>query len=266
MTDDAAKFVGSIPEHYDRYLGPRIFADFAQDLAARLSQQDPKSVLELAAGTGIVSRAIRDALPGNCELVATDLNEPMLEAAREKFQDAEPIQFRQADAMALPFSDESFDALACQFGVMFFPDKLESYVEAHRVLKPGGRYIFSVWDSWTYNPFAQLAHEAVADFFPANPPGFYKVPFGYRDTDTISASLLEAGFAKASHDVVSIDSAIPSSSDFATGLVFGNPLFDEIIARNGNPDEIRLAVSAAIEAGLGDKMPLQAIVITAEKG
>lgn len=265
MTGQAAKFVGSIPEYYDRCLGPLIFADFANDLAQRLARLELGSVLELAAGTGIVSRAICDVLPKDCEFVATDLNEPMLEAARSKFLDHESIEIRQADAMSLPFTDGSFDAIACQFGVMFFPDKDKSFAEALRVLKPGGRYIFSVWDSWQYNAFAELTHEVVGSYYPDNPPGFYKVPFGYRDTHLIESSLKAAGFSEASHEVVKFESKIPSASDFARGLVFGNPMFDEIVERRGNPEEICSAVATAICDKLGDSMSLQAIVLSGVK-
>ena len=167
--------------------------------------------------------------------------------------------------MALPFGDKTFDAIVCQFGVMFFPDKAKSYKEANRVLKSGGKYIFSVWDSWEFNQFAQVAHETVGGFFPEDPPGFYKVPFGYSDTDLIKMTLNSAGFQNVSHDVVKLTVDIPSADDFARGLVFGNPLFDEITNREGNPDEIRLAVAGAIEADLGKSLFLQAIIITAEK-
>jgi ubiquinone/menaquinone biosynthesis C-methylase UbiE len=265
MTQQASEFIGSIPEYYDKYLGPILFADFAEDLAKRLTQSELESVLELAAGTGIVSRIIRDALTVDCELVVTDLNEPMLDVAKKKFLGHEHVTCRQADALALPIGDSSFDRVVCQFGVMFFPDKLKSYQEVLRVLKPGGRYLFSVWDTWVYNPFAQLAHEAVAKYFPENPPGFYKVPFGYRDAEKIKSSLKDAGFSNVSHEVVKFDMEIPSVSDFARGLVFGNPLYDEIMNRKGDPAEIHLSVAKSIEANLGNNMPLQAIVFTAEK-
>ena len=266
MNKDASKFVGSIPEHYDACLGPRIFAGFADDLVRRVVQAGARSVLELAAGTGIVTRKLQDSLPESSDLVATDLNGPMLDAARKKFREGESVRFQEADAMDLPFPDASFDCVSCQFGVMFFPDKARSYAETFRVLKPGGRYLFNVWDDWAYNPFARLAHEAVANFFPDDPPGFYKVPFGYRDTDEISASLANAGFAAIAHETVTLQSDIPSAHDFATGLVFGNPLFNEILARQGNPEQIRQAVATAITEGLGDKTTLQAIVISADKG
>ncbi len=146
MSDDA-NFIGDIPEHYDRGLGPIIFVDYAADLARRAAACVPARVLETAAGTGIVTRQLRDLLPVGVRLTATDLNPPMLEVARAKFQPDEDVDFRHADAAALPFADDSFDAVVCQFGVMFFPDKDRSYREIHRVLAPGGRYLFNVWDA-----------------------------------------------------------------------------------------------------------------------
>ncbi len=265
MTAQSSRFVGSIPEHYDRGLGPRIFVDYAVDLAARVAQHQPRSVLELAAGTGIVTRALRDALPAECRLLASDLNPPMLEAARTKFRDDEQIDFETVDAMQLQFEDESFDALVCQFGVMFFPDKIESYREARRVLQPGGHYHLNVWDSWAQNPFAEIAHQTVAEFFPDDPPGFYKLPFHYHDMDQIREDLTEAGFEEISILQLPLESAIPSPQGFARGLVLGNPLFEEILNRDGDPEAVCTAVAAAIDEQLGSSMHLQAIVVDAAR-
>jgi ubiquinone/menaquinone biosynthesis C-methylase UbiE len=265
VTSIASNFIGDVPGNYDRFLGPRIFIDFAHELAARVTGVMPGSVLELAAGTGIVSRVLRDQLPADCSLVVTDLNGPMLEIARGKFSEDENIRFEAADAQSLDYEDASFDVIACQFGVMFFPDKLLSYQEALRVLKPGGRYIFNVWDDWESNPFAPTAHEVAIKFFPANPPGFYKVPFGYRDVEVIESAILESGFASVHHEVINLESAIPSARDFATGLVFGNPLAEEIRDRGGDPQQIVTEIAHALESRLGDRMPLQAIVFEASK-
>jgi ubiquinone/menaquinone biosynthesis C-methylase UbiE len=142
MRDDAASFVGNIPQHYDQGLGPIIFAEYAADIARRVAAGNPARVLETAAGTGIVSRKLCDALTADAQLTATDFNPPMLEIARAKFRPGEQIGFQPADAVALPFADASFDAVVCQFGVMFFPDKAKSFSEAYRVLAPGGRYVF----------------------------------------------------------------------------------------------------------------------------
>jgi SAM-dependent methyltransferase len=170
MKDDAAGFTGSIPEHYDQGLGPVIFVDYAADMAHRVAACAPSRVLETAAGSGIVTRQLRDALPNGTQLTATDLNAPMLDVARTKFQPGEQVEFKPADAMALPLEDGSFDAVVCQFGVMFFPDKAKSYREVYRVLAPGGHYWLSVWDSHSYNPWARIVHEVCGRFFPADPP------------------------------------------------------------------------------------------------
>jgi ubiquinone/menaquinone biosynthesis C-methylase UbiE len=158
MRDRAADFTGSIPAFYDQSLGPIFFADFADDIARRVAGSAPTCVLELAAGTGIVTRRLRDLLPGEAQLTTTDLNPPMLEVARRKFHSDEMIEFQPAAATALPFADASFDAVVCQFGVMFFPDKDKGHREAHRVLVNGGRYLFSVWDSHRHNPIGPPNH------------------------------------------------------------------------------------------------------------
>jgi ubiquinone/menaquinone biosynthesis C-methylase UbiE len=147
MFEQSARFTGDIPTNYDRGMGPHLFVDYAADLARRVAAARPLRVLEIAAGTGIVTRLLRDILPVTADLVASDLNPPMLDVARQKFRAGERIEFQPADANALPFPDGAFDAVVCQFGVMFFPDKLRAFAEAFRVLKPGGRFLFSVWDA-----------------------------------------------------------------------------------------------------------------------
>lgn len=263
MTDVAANFTGSIPDNYDKFLGPIIFSGYAKDLASRVYAAQPKAVLELAAGTGILSLQLRNGLPDQCSILVTDLNPPMLESAKQKFTEGENIMFEPADAGDLPFSDNSFDAVACQFGIMFFPDKEKSCREVLRVLKPGGRYIFNVWGSWEANPFARIAHEVVAEIFPDNPPGFYKVPFGYHDHAVIRDTLLTAGFKQVEIETVTLQSNIPSAENFSRGLVYGNPLLEEILARNGAPDKICATLTEALEDKLGSSMPLQAVIIEA---
>ncbi len=265
MDEQASRFVGSIPENYDAGLGPFIFFDYARDLAHRVAAVEPTSVLELAAGTGILSRALGDANSENCRLVVSDLNAPMLEVAKSKFAVNDQVNFDVADATSLQYEDSSFDAVACQFGVMFFPDKLQSYREVHRVLKTGGRYVFNVWTSWAENPFARIAHEAVQALFPSDPPGFYKVPFSYHDPEAISDSLLSAGFDSVTTEHVAITSKITSASVFARGLIFGNPVFEEITLRGGDPEEVFETVKQTLETQLGDSMPLQALVVQALK-
>jgi ubiquinone/menaquinone biosynthesis C-methylase UbiE len=263
MSEQAARFIGSIPEHYDRGLGPRIFQGYAEDIARRAATTTPGAVLELAAGTGIVTRALRDALHPECRLVASDLNAPMLDVARTKFRDDESVEFEIIDATNLDFQADAFDAVVCQFGVMFFPDKERSFAEVNRVLGPGGRYLFNVWDSWDANAFARLAHELVTEFFPEEPPGFYKVPFSYADVEEIRATVAGAGFAEIEMERLPLNVEIGSPAEFARGLVFGNPLFEEIGERGGDPEQICGELENRIVEQIGDTLSLQAIVVDA---
>src|SRR6476661_395319 len=194
-TDDRT-FAGSIAEIYDRYLVPLIFDSYALDLASRLAEANPLDVLETAAGTGVLTRAIASRLPADARIVATDLNQPMLDRAKARQSQNGRITWKQADALALPFEDQSFDVVACQFGVMFFPDKVQGYKEARRALKPGGHFLFNVWDRISENEFADIVTEALAAVFPHDPPRFMaRTPHGYHDAERIRADLNAAGFA-----------------------------------------------------------------------
>ena len=268
MTGDVAGFVGDIPQHYDQGLGPIIFLDYAADMARRVAACKPGRVLEIAAGTGIVTRVLRDVLPATAHLTATDLNPPMLEIARAKFRDGEAVDFKPADAMALPFADGSFDAVICQFGVMFYPDKDKSYREALRVLSPGGHYLFSIWDSHRYNPFGRITHQVAARFFPVDPPQFMNVPFAYA-FEPIKQSLIEAGFADITAAVVRREKEIPDAARFARGLVYGSPLIDQLRARGDtSPEQVVDVLVTEFHREFGfdpGRMPLQAIMFSATK-
>jgi len=268
LSNDAS-FIGNIPEHYDRGLGPVIFVDYAADIARRAAACSPARVLEIAAGTGIVTCRLRDLLPAGADLTATDLNPPMLEVARAKFRPEEQVDFRPANATALPFPEGSFDLVVCQFGVMFFPDKDRSYREIHRVLVPGGRYLFNVWDAHRYNAFGRIAHEVAGSFFPVDPPQFYRVPFSYHQIDPIKESLIEAGFTAIDIAVLRLEKEIPDAACFAQGIVYGNPLIDQIRARGGvEPDRVVDAVAQALRVEFGThpgRMTLQAMIFSASK-
>ncbi len=266
MNDQAARFVGSIPENYDRGLGPVLFAGWAEDVARLVAGLNPASVLELAAGTGIVTRKLRDELADDYKLVATDLNTPMLEIAQTKFQQNESVRFEQADATDLQYTDACFDFVICQFGVMFFPDKKRSHTEVLRVLKPGGTYLFTLWDSMEANPFARLIHETIAQFFPEDPPQFYKVPYGYNDADEVRDLVISAGFSEVVVERPAINSTIVSVRDFAEGLVFGNPLYEEVVARGGKPVEVCKALEETIRRDVGNELLLKILRIQAKKG
>ena len=240
-------FAGSIPEIYDRYMVPLIFEPYALDLAKRLAESKPQQVLETAAGTGVVTRAIASRLPASARIVATDLNQPMLDHAKGRQSQDERIEWKPADAQALPFGDQSFDAVACQFGAMFFPDKVRGYREAFRVLRPGGRFIFNVWDRISENEFADVVTEALAAVFPNDPPRFLaRTPHGYHDEETIRAELKEAGFANISIAAMDERSKAPSPRDPAIAYCQGSPLRNEIEVRDAA--RLQEATAQAAEA------------------
>ena len=226
-------FAGSIPEIYDRFLVPLIFESFARDLVERLSRVEPQDVLETAAGTGVLTRAMASRLPAHVRIVATDLNQPMLDHAAARLPGETRIAWQQADALALPFADRRFDAVACQFGVMFFPDKVQGYKEARRVLKPGGHFVFNVWDRIEANEFADVVTEALAALFPQDPPRFLaRTPHGYDDVARIRQELTAAGFGSIAIDTLEGVSRAASAREPAVAYCEGTPLRNEIEARD----------------------------------
>jgi SAM-dependent methyltransferase len=226
-------FAGSIPKLYDTYLVPLIFEPYAADMAKRLVSSPPKRLLEIAAGTGVVTRALAAALPKTASIVATDLNQAMLDQAAAAGT-ARPVEWRQADAMQLPFEDASFDAVVCQFGVMFFPDKSKAFAEARRVLKRGGLFIFNVWDRIAENEFADTVTSALASVFPKDPPRFMaRTPHGYHDRRAIERDLAAGGFAAAPRvDTLAARSRAASPRSPAIAYCQGTPLRNEIEARD----------------------------------
>ena len=225
-------FAGSIPETYDRYLVPLIFEPYARDLVRRLGEFDPPEILEVAAGTGVVTRAMAAGLP-NARIVASDLNQPMLDRAAAMQKPDGRVTWRQADAQALPFADRSFDAVVCQFGAMFFPDKIQAYRQARRVLRPGGRLFLNVWNEIARNEFADAVTHALAKMFPHDPPLFMaRTPHGYHDRALIRAELRAGGFATIEIDTVEEPSRAAGPRDAAIAYCQGTPLRNEIEARN----------------------------------
>lgn len=270
MATTDTQFAGSIPEAYARFLVPLIFEPYARDLARRLAEAAPRRVLETAAGTGALTRALAAALPAEARIVATDLNQPMLDHAAARSSGEGRIRWRQADALALPFADREFDAVACQFGVMFFPDKVQGYKEARRVLRPGGRFVFNVWDRIEENQFADVVTRALATVFPQDPPRFMaRTPHGHHDPDTLRADLAAAGFARVVVEVVSDTSRAPSARDAAIAYCQGTPLRTEIEARDaGLLQEATRIVTEELTRRFGDgpiEGRIQALVITASE-
>jgi ubiquinone/menaquinone biosynthesis C-methylase UbiE len=249
--DSNVVFEGSIPESYDRYLGPAFFEPFADDLAARASRDEPTRILEIACGTGIVTRRLRDSLAPAAQIVATDLNPGMFAFAQGKFRGNENIKWQQADAAALPFPDASFDAIVCQFGLMFVPDKSAAMRECYRVLAAGGVFLFNVWDAIERNPIAQIAHETIASFFDVDPPTFYQLPYGFHDEALIRDLLAKAGFKSVESSLIKLPCRSSSATDFATGLVRGNPVFPAIEERGVKVEDVGRAVAQKIAECFG---------------
>jgi SAM-dependent methyltransferase len=228
-------FAGSVPKLYETHLVPLIFEPYAMDLTKRLSSRNVSHVLELAAGTGVVTRALAAALSKSVSIVATDLNQAMLDQAAA-VGTARPVEWRQADAMALPFRDGEFDAVLCQFGVMFFPDKSRAFSEARRVLRAGGVFIFNVWDRIAENEFADTVTTSLESVFPNDPPRFLaRTPHGYHDLPTIERDLANGGFtASPQTSTVAARSRATSSRDPAVAYCQGTPLRNEIEARDAS--------------------------------
>jgi len=269
MTGTDAAFAGSIPALYDRHLGPLLFEPYAENVALRMAHLPSGALLETAAGTGIVTQALARHLPAGVRLVATDLNQAMLDFAAAKPGMAR-ADLRQADATSLPFDAQSFDAVVCQFGVMFFPDRVAGYREARRVLKPGGRACFNIWDSLAHNPIPRCVNDALARHLPADPPRFLaRAPHGHHDQTTITSELAQAGFDRITIETVTLQSRAASHRDPAIGFCQGSPMRAEIEARapQGLPAATEAAATAlAAEFGGGPiEAPMQALVVIAEK-
>ncbi|WP_431478188.1 class I SAM-dependent methyltransferase [Massilia eburnea] len=266
--DKDSSFTGSIPETYERAMVPLLFTPYAIDMARRIAQRRPSRILEVAAGTGAVTRHLLQEIPA-AQIVASDLNPAMLEQARKAVVSPH-VEWQQADGQALPFPDASFDAVACQFGVMFFPDKVRGFSEARRVLKPGGLYCFNVWDGISHNDFSATINHALAKVFPDDPPRFLaRVPYGWHDVDVILEELKRGGWSgNITHEVVTATSRAQSATSTAIALCQGSPLRADIEARD--PARLQEATDAAI-AALTEKFgsgaiegKMQALVFTCE--
>ena len=262
-------FVGSVAKLYESHMVPLIFEPYAGDLARRLRSLQHGRVLEIAAGTGVVTRRLAATLPAGVEIIATDLNQPMLDMAAE-IGTARPVTWRQADAMQLPFDDGAFDAVVCQFGAMFFPDKAKAFAEARRALRKGGTFVFNVWDRIEDNEFAQVVTDALAERYPADPPRFMaRTPHGWHDRAAITAALAEAGFGAPRFETVAERSRAAHPDLPAIAYCQGSPLANEILERE--PDGLAAATAhaaAALAARFGPGPvdgKIQAIVVEVER-
>jgi ubiquinone/menaquinone biosynthesis C-methylase UbiE len=268
MQEMELRFAGSVPANYDRLMVPLIFHSYAEELARRAARLRPRRILETAAGTGVVTQALNAAVP-DAEIVATDLNQPMLDVAQDRVH-SDNVRFQQADAQDLPFPDGSFDLVACQFGVMFFPDKVRGHSEARRVLGTGGRYLFASWDRIERNPLTEVVQDVLIDAFPDDPPLFMREgPFSYHDPAQIERDLRDAGFGSVEIDTVERRSRSASAHDAASALCYGTPMGVEVEDREpGCLDRVFERVERALgrfDGPGGIDEPTSAHIITAKK-
>jgi ubiquinone/menaquinone biosynthesis C-methylase UbiE len=268
MLESDKAFTGSVPENYDRYLVPLIFEPYAANMAERAASLSPGAVLEVATGTGVVTRALAPKLSASASYVATDLNQAMLDYASSQQPPDNRITWRQADALELPFANAFFDLVCCQFGAMFFPDRQMAYRDAKRVLKPGGHFLFSVWDRIEENVFADDVTTALAKMFPDDPPNFLaRTPHGYHDAAQIRSELQNAGFSRVLIETRAEQSRAPSPRLPAIAYCQGTPLRNEIEARDAGKLE---AATDCAESAIAERhghgevaAKIQAHVITA---
>lgn len=262
-------FAGSVPANYDQYLGPVLFEPYALDIAERINKNNYRNVLEIACGTGRVTRHLAHLLPADGKLVATDLNGDMIHVARSIVRDPR-IKWLIADAQDLSLADNSFDHVVCQFGVMFFPDKFKAFQEAHRVLETGGVFLFNVWDSLDLNPRSAIIKQVMEEIMGDEAPDFLnKGPYSYFDQELIRQTLQDAGFKNIAMETVQKTSYYPSAADLIKGFVDGSPLGAYLVQLPASlQQEIKDRLRQAITTEFGDSKiltPMQAIVCTAWK-
>lgn len=263
VSSDTA-FEGSVPRQYDRCLGPLLFKPYAEEVVRRTSHLFPSRILEIAAGTGILTEALARGIP-DADIVATDLNPDMLAIARERLS-LSGIEVVQADAQQLPFPDNSFDLVVSQFGVMFFPDKAKAHSEARRVLRDSATYMLAIWDTLERNPVSKLIAEAVAAEFPEDPPQFMqRAPFGYADPDRIESDMRAGGFTDVRIETVELTSTV-NAREAALGMCCGSPMTSEIAERGqGAVERAAKAAEVALWHLDGKEAPMSALFVSATK-
>ncbi len=265
MADTNTAFVDSIPDVYNQYLGPMFFEPSAIDLAGRLPVRSG-AILELACGTGVFTRELLKVLDSKARLTATDLNEPMINEARRRVTDTR-VEFRQADATALPFDRGTFDVVVCQYGVMFFSNKAAAAEQVRHVLRPNGTFVFNVWASIPENPVAAVAQRVITECYPDNTPTFYRVPWGYFDRERIASDLRDGGFSDIQIATVDLPCRAASSKHAAIGMVQGSPMLLAIRDRGTlSAAEVTRHMTEALSAEFGDgplETRMRALAVTA---
>jgi ubiquinone/menaquinone biosynthesis C-methylase UbiE len=262
-------FSGSIPKNYDAFLGPLFFELYAIDLASRIKKLQPSNILELASGTGRLTKLLPAVASKSASVIASDIN-PAMVSFGQKEVNAENVKWQVADAISLPFADETFDCVVVQFGVMFYSDRIKAFREAWRVLKPGGVFLFNAWNELKKNPPSFLAQKTLEHFFPVDTPAFFSVPYSYFDETLIRSDLEKAGFKNIETELVKLTGHGRSAADTAKGLLQGTPAFTAIEERDA--EKLPLIV-AHLETEIANQfgkenleVPLEAWVATARKG
>ena len=268
MSNTASGFGGSVPQVYHTLLEPLIFESYARDIIARIDLAKKPRILELACGTGIVTRKLVDDMPEGATLYASDLNPGMLQVAKDRLADAKGVVFQVIDGCSIPLPDATFDALVCQYGVMFFPDKIAAMREARRVLKPGGKYVFNVWDAIEHNPIAKTVDEVLVGLYPDNPPKFlHQGPFSWHDRAEIERTVRAGGFANVTVETLGFPCSAPTAADAARGWIDGTPL-SPALAERGAKDttQVRQRIADALAERFGRSpcaSTMRAVVVTA---
>ena len=261
-------FSGSIPQYYDSFLGTMYFEPYALDLAKRINKISPKNLLELASGTGRLTKLLPGVTAKGASIIASDINPAMINFGQSKVQD-DKIKWQVVDAVSLPFDDSTFDCVVVQFGVMFYSDRIKSFREAWRVLKPGGTFLFNCWDELKTNPLSFIADEALHQFFPVDTPAFFSIPYSYYDEKIIRSDLQQAGFENTTVEVVKLTSYSKTAADAAKGLIQGTPTVTAIEERDAKKLPLILAhIDNEIAKQFGKeslKVPLQARIVSAIK-
>jgi ubiquinone/menaquinone biosynthesis C-methylase UbiE len=266
MMEKTAAFAGSIPANYEKYLGPFLFEPFALDLVSRLQDKKYNDILEIACGTGRLTKHLASSVSHDT-LTATDLNPDMINVAKEKVNDTS-IKWMQADAQELPFPDNSFDLVVIQFGIMFLPDRPKGLSEAYRVLKPGGKFIFSTWDKSENVPGIYEGRNVIESYFEGNPPKFYSIPFSMHDEKELKELPTNAGFKDVKVSLVKKEGYTPSTSDLGIGIVEGNPIFLSITEKDPSlVNKIKDHVRKVLKDKYGEsiRVTLQAWIVEAIK-
>jgi ubiquinone/menaquinone biosynthesis C-methylase UbiE len=253
---------------YDEFFGPMFFEPYAIEVAERIHPSSVSVALEIAAGTGRVTRHLRKRIPASAKLIASDISEDMLAVAKEKLGGLE-IDWQNIDAQQLPFSDNSIDLVVCCFGYMFVPDRTKAFAEAYRVLKPGGMFLFTTWDKLENNAPSYIFLWAAKKYFEGGLPESYNLPTSMNDEAVIKPLLELAGFSRISIEKIQKNSVCATAKEAANRLVHGGPVFEEI--KNRNPawiDEIIMTVEKELSEKFGAApmiAPISAVISQAWK-